>query len=254
MDRLDLALLPGLLCDAALWRHQLGDLADRAVMRVADLTLDDSIDAMAERVLGMMPGRFAIAAMSMGGHVALAVQRTAPARVLGLALLGASARPEAPAEAARRLALAELRTRGHWRGVTRPMLASLVHPDALADPTIGASIQAMAERVGAAAFRRQERALADRPDARPGLAAISCPTLVIAGADDRRVPPPLQAEIAAAVPGAELTTLPRCGHVAPLERPDAVSAALRRWLERCAAAEPLSNRAGRGSLGRAAPG
>ncbi|MFO1059533.1 MAG: alpha/beta fold hydrolase [Dongiaceae bacterium] len=242
MPRLALALLPGLLCDAALWRHQLADLADVAEMQVADLTLDDSIDGMAARLLSAMPGRFAVAAMSMGGHVALALQRAAPARVLGLALLGASARSENAADAARRLALAELRTRGRWRGVTQPMLAGLVHPDALADPAIGAAIRAMAERVGAAAFRRQEQALAARPDARPGLAAIACPTLVISGADDRRVPPPLQAEIAAAVPGAERLTLPRCGHVAPLERPAEVSAALRRWLARCAAAAQQSRR------------
>lgn len=243
MDRLALALLPGLLCDAALWRHQQADLADLARMTVADLTLDDSIEAMAARVLAATPGRFAVAAMSMGGHVALAMQRAAPERVLGLALLGASARPEAPAEAERRLALAELRTRGRWRGVTQPMLASLVHPDALADPAIGATIRTMAERVGPVAFRRQEQALATRPDARPGLAAIACPTLVISGAEDRRVPPPLQAEIAAGVPGAELLAIPRCGHVAPLERPDAVTAALRRWLARCAAAISVSSRA-----------
>jgi pimeloyl-ACP methyl ester carboxylesterase len=250
-----LALLPGLLCDAALWRHQLADLGDLAAMQVADLNLDDSVGALAERVLAAMPERFAVAAMSMGGHVALALQRAAPERVLGLALLGASARPEAPEEAARRLALAELRTRGHWRGVTQPTLAGLVHPDALADPEIGAAIRAMAERVGPVAFRRQERALATRPDARPGLAAIACPTLVVSGADDRRVPPPLQVEIAAAVPGAELLTIPRCGHVAPLERPAAISAALRRWLGRCAAASSLSSRAERSTTSdRAAPG
>jgi pimeloyl-ACP methyl ester carboxylesterase len=244
LRRLSLALLPGLLCDAALWQHQLADLADLAEMQVADLTHDDSIAGMAARVLAGMPPRFAVAAMSMGGHVALALQRAAPERILGLALLGASARPETAEDAARRLALADLRTRGHWRGVTRPMLASLVHPDALADPAIGAAIRAMAERVGAAAFRRQERALAGRPDARPGLAAIACPTLVIAGAEDRRVPPPLQAEIAVAVPGAELLTVPRCGHVAPLERPAEVSAALRRWLGSCAVAEQDDKRNG----------
>src|ERR1700674_5025654 len=73
MKRPVLALLPGALCDAGLWRHQIADLADLAEVRCGDLTRDDSIAAMAARVLADMPARFALAGFSLGGHVALEI-------------------------------------------------------------------------------------------------------------------------------------------------------------------------------------
>ena len=48
---LPLALLPGLLCDEALWRHQAEGLSDVADCRVADLTRQDSMADMARAVL-----------------------------------------------------------------------------------------------------------------------------------------------------------------------------------------------------------
>lgn len=55
--RTPLVLLSGLLCDAELWRHQLDTLTDIAEMSVPDLTLDDRLGAMAQRVLGPTPTR-----------------------------------------------------------------------------------------------------------------------------------------------------------------------------------------------------
>src|ERR1700674_1030167 len=94
-----LALLPGALCDAALWRHQIADLGDIADVRVGDLTRDDSVGGMATRALGNLPPRFALAGLSLGGYVALEIMRRAPERVTRLALLDTSARPEPSAEA-----------------------------------------------------------------------------------------------------------------------------------------------------------
>ena len=68
--RVPLLLLPGLLCDQRLWRDQARDLGDIAEPSIPDLTLDDSVSAMAKRVLDAAPERFALAALSMGGYVA----------------------------------------------------------------------------------------------------------------------------------------------------------------------------------------
>jgi pimeloyl-ACP methyl ester carboxylesterase len=93
--RQKLALLPGLLCDPRLWKHQARHLADIADVWVGDFTTQDSIAAMARSVLGAMTGRFALAGLSMGGYVALEVMRQAPERVARLCLLDTSARPDA---------------------------------------------------------------------------------------------------------------------------------------------------------------
>ena len=70
-----------------------------------------------------------------------------------------------------------------------------------------------------------------RPDCRPQLASIECPTLVLVGDGDELTPPELSKEIAAGIPGARLAVVPHCGHLSTVERPDAVSAALAEWLQ-----------------------
>ena len=96
-------MLPGLLCDAALWAPQCAALADIADCRVADMTRDDNITGMAERVLGDAPERFALAGLSMGGYCALEIMRLAPDRVEKLALLDTSAEPDTPERTAIRV-------------------------------------------------------------------------------------------------------------------------------------------------------
>lgn len=165
-----LLLLPGLLCDEALWDHQLRHLADLGPMSVADLTRDDTLGAMAERVLEAAPPRFDLAGLSMGGYVAFEILRRAPERVGRLCLIDTSARPDTEEQAARRRGLMELAGRGQFKGVTPRLLPLLVHPDRLADAPLTGTVMAMADRVGAEAFLQQQRAILGRPDSRPGLA------------------------------------------------------------------------------------
>ena len=93
-----LILLPGLLCDEALWAHQVQTLTDIADVTVADMTLDDTVEDMAERVLKAAPERFALAGLSMGGYAALAIIRRAPerGRTVPRALDGPRARASCP--------------------------------------------------------------------------------------------------------------------------------------------------------------
>ena len=215
-----LLLLPGALCDAGLWRHQIADLADVAEVRCGDLTRDDSIAAMAARVLADMPARFALAGFSLGGHVALEIMRRAPDRVTRLALLSATPGPEALGE------VAMLRPTA---GAT-PMMTLLVHPMRLGDRRLSALVGAMADRVGRKAYLRQQRAILARPDSRPGLASIRCPMMILGGRQDPLAAPGLLKEMAAAIPNARLVVIEDCGHLAPLERPEAVTRALKEWL------------------------
>ena len=88
----------------------------------------------------------------------------------------------------------------------------------------------MAEETGSEAFVRQQRAIMSRPDSRPLLSAIRCPTLVLVGDGDELTPPALAEEIAAGIPGAHLEVVPDCGHLSTIERPNQVNAALGAWL------------------------
>jgi pimeloyl-ACP methyl ester carboxylesterase len=226
-----LILLPGLLCDHRLFAGQLDALARRADVMVADLIGADTVAGLAARVLATAPPRFALAGLSMGGYVAFEIVRRAAHRVTRLALLDTQARADTEDAKARRRGLIELTRKGEFLGVAPRLLPLFLHPDALADPQIAGTVTAMAESTGKDAFIRQQQAIMGRPDSRPALRAIACPTLVLAGRDDQITPPELQLEMAQAMPDATLALLPRCGHLAPLERPDAVTRQLMGWLD-----------------------
>jgi pimeloyl-ACP methyl ester carboxylesterase len=229
-DRIPLILLPGLLDDAALWQPQVDGLGEVARSIVADLTLDGSLAAMAGRALASAPPKFALAGLSMGGYVAQEIMRQAPERVLRLALLDTSARSDTPEQTARRRGLIELSEKGEFKGVTPRLLPMLLHPARLEDRPLTELVMAMAERVGKAAFLRQQKAIMGRPDGREDLRRIACPTLILCGRQDALTPLALHEEIAGLVPGATLTVIEDCGHLSTLEKPISVTAALRRWL------------------------
>ena len=225
-----LALLPGLLNDEALWRHQVGAVSGKAEPWVANFLTQNSVAEMAADVLAAMPERFSLCGLSMGGYVALEIMRQAPERVERLALLDTQARQDPPEATQRRKDLMKLAEMGEFKGVTQRLLPLLVHPDGVDDPEVGGVVREMAGRVGKEAFLRQQTAIMTRADSRPTLAEIACPTLVLCGEDDQLTPPSLHLEMAAGISGARLVQLPRCGHLPPLERPQETTAALLQWL------------------------
>ncbi len=230
-SRMPLVLLPGLLCDAALWRHQTDTLADLADMTIADVTQEDQAGPMAQRILAEAPEEFALAGLSMGGYLAFEILRQAPDRVTRLALLDTSARADTWEKTKLRQDLIDLAQTGEFKGVTPRLLPRLIHPARMGDAALVGSVLAMAERVGRDAFVRQERLLMLRPDSRHDLSLIHCPTLVLCGRQDGLTPLAESEEMAEKIPRAKLVVIEDCGHLSAMERPRAVSAVLRYWLQ-----------------------
>ena len=230
-SRTPLLLLPGLLCDAALWNHQAETLSDLAEVAVADLTKADRIGAAAQGVLASAPDEFAVAGLSMGGYIALEIMRQAPDRVVRLALLNTSARPDTQEKMRFRQELINLARVGQFKGVTRRLLPKLIHAERVADAVLVENILQMAERIGREAFLRQQRLIMNRPDSRHDLALIHCPTVVICGRQDGLTPLAESEEMAEKIPRAKLVVIEDCGHLSTMERPRAVSAVLRYWLQ-----------------------
>jgi pimeloyl-ACP methyl ester carboxylesterase len=248
-----LVLVPGLLCDAALFAPQVGALADCADTWIPDLRAQSSLAGMAETILREAPfERFALAGLSMGGYVAMELMRQAPARVERLALLDTRAAPDTPEESERRRELIRLaQTARGFTPVTSRMLPLLVHASRLKDAPLVQVIRDMADRTGIEGFVRQQTAIIARPDSRPGLADIAVPTLVLCGREDAITPLACHEEMAALIPGASLVVVETCGHLSTLEQPAAVNPALRDWLKQ--APRPSSARPLRAGGGTAAP-
>lgn len=231
-DKQPLLLVPGLLCDAALWDHQTRYLGDIANIGIVETMRDDSFDAMVERALASAPPRFALAGLSMGGYIAFEFMRKVADRVTRLALLDTSARPDTEERLRQRREVVALAEHGRFKGITPRLLPSFVHPDRIGDAPLVDAITDMAERVGRESFLRQQKAVMGRPDSRPDLAEITVPTVVICGRQDAATPLQVNAEIAEGIPGARLCVIEECGHMAPMERPHAVTALMRDWLLR----------------------
>lgn len=227
-----LYLLPGLLCDETVWRHQMEHLAGIAEVRVPDYRDCDSLVAMADRVLDDAPQRFAVAGHSMGGRVALELMRKAAGRVSHLALLDTATGPTQDSEYPKRLGWVDLaRTRG-MPALTDAWLPPMVHPDRLGDAALMQSLRDMVEAYTPEQFAGEIQALLERPDATPVLASVTCPTLVLCGRQDAWSTLAIHEKIMAGLVNAKvrLEVIEDCGHFAPVERPQAVTAALRRWL------------------------
>lgn len=230
MPNIPLVLLSGLLCDGALWQHQLRYLEDVAACHVADTTKFDRVEALAHDVLTKAPPQFALAGLSMGGYVAFEIMRQAPERVLKLCLLDTSARPDTDEQKERRRLLLIMAQRGQFKGVTPRLLPMLIHPDRLKDVEVTDIIIGMAERMGRDVFRNQQTAIMNRIDSRPHLKNIRCPVQLIGGRQDALTPPEILKEIADSIPNAKFDIIENSGHLPPLEKPDEVNVLMKRWL------------------------
>jgi pimeloyl-ACP methyl ester carboxylesterase len=227
-----LVLLPGLICDETVWVAQLRDLDDFDPVAVSGYGDADRLQDMAAQVLQNIGGSMSVAGHSMGARVALEIFRMAPERVDRLALLDTGVHPLAPGELGKRQALLDLGRDSGMDALIDAWLPPMVRADRRDDPDFMAPLEAMCRRAGYETFARQVQALINRPDARDLLETIECPALVGVGRDDAWSSVDQNREIAAGIPDAEFVIFEGAGHMAPIEAPAAVSAALREWLKR----------------------
>jgi pimeloyl-ACP methyl ester carboxylesterase len=166
----------------------------------------------------------------MGGYIAFEIMRQAPDRVAKLALINTQARPDTPEATARRRGQMARAQNGEYRAVLDELFPGFVHPSRRGDPALRQLIYDMGDDVGPEAFVRQQTAVIGRPDSRPSLAWIGCPTLVLTGDEDNTIPNALSKEMAENIHGAKLVILSNCGHLPQPEQPRATADALAEWL------------------------
>jgi pimeloyl-ACP methyl ester carboxylesterase len=237
MARSTLLLVPGLLCDEAVWTPQVQALQSTVDVIVADHGLCDSLPAMARAALERVPHDrpIALAGHSMGGRVAYEMVRMAPERISKLALLDTGYEPLGEGavgenEKQKRHALLDIAKKQGMRAMGMQWARGMVHPDRLQDAELMNAIYDMIERKSVDQFAAQIRALLTRPDVIPLLPQIRCPTLVLCGEQDTWAPLSQHEEIAGLIPGSRLVSVPHCGHMSTMERPAEVTQALREWL------------------------
>lgn len=227
---LPVVLVPGLLASPRVFAEQIPELWRLGPVTVAIHTRDDSMAAIAQRILASAPAKFALAGLSMGGYVCFEILRQAPERLARLVLLDTSARSDTPEQNQQRRLQVEMARTGRLGEIADGLFPRLVHARRWGDETLRRTWLAMVQDVGAEGFINQQTAIMRRPDSRPGLAAIRCPTLVIVGDGDVLTPPERAEEIANGIARARLSVIRDSGHLSTLEQPAAVTRSMVEFL------------------------
>lgn len=226
-----LILLPGMMCDARLFKPQIAHFSDRYDITVPRLDTGATMAELAGDILRTAPAQFALGGLSMGGIVAMEIMRQASDRVTHLALMDTNPYAELDAVKQRRGPQMDKVAAGQLAAVMRDemkphYLASGPQKAALLDLCLD-----MALAVGPAAFRAQSLALRDRPDYSATLREVRCPTLLLCGVEDKLCPPERHHAMAEMIPHAQLDIIEEAGHLPSLEQPDRVIAAMDQLLE-----------------------
>lgn len=230
MKKTSVVLLPGLLCNAGLFINQINAFKERADFFVPDLGIDADIGSVARRILSQAPERFVLGGLSMGGYVALEIMRQAPERVSKLILMDTSAAPDAPQKRESRLKGIEFARQNGLEPLIKSALLDIVAPKNRSNEMLKAVLTHMALSTGVEGYANEQNVIMSRPDSRPDLPKISCPTLVFGGTEDALTPPESMKEIADAVPNALHAAVAGAGHLSPLEAPSAVNALFKAFL------------------------
>lgn len=230
-----LVLVPGLMCDAAVWQPLFEHWPKDLACQVVDPGARDSLPVMAQRLLEQAPPHFALAGHSMGGRVALEVMRLAPKRVAGLALLDTGYLPLARGaagaqEIAKRHALLQLARERGVRQMAAQWVQGMVQPARLPDAPLIESILQMFERRTVETFAAQLQALIRRPDASDVLPMLRVPTLIACGREDAWSPVSQHEAMQRLAPKSTLRVIEEAGHMVTMERPQETAAVMREWL------------------------
>jgi 3-oxoadipate enol-lactonase len=241
-----LLLVHGFPLDHTMWRHQIRQFAGKYKVVAPDLrgfgasdispgvvTMEDYADDMAALLDALRIDKVVFCGLSMGGYIGFQFAKHYPDRLAGLILCDTRAVPDTPEAAKNREALAAKVLKEGTSVVAEDMMKKLFAPGTLeAGGDEVASIRAVMENARPEGVAAALHGLATRPDSRELLGQIEVPTLVIVGEHDVISPPDEMKAIADAIPGAEFLLVEGAGHMAPLEKPEAVNAAIGAFLEK----------------------
>lgn len=224
MTKPTLVLLPGLVCDKAVWGNQVAVFSSDYNIIIPDLSKASTPVAMVEAALQKAPASFALAGHSMGGWVALMVMQAVPERVNKLALLNTCATKDSREKAESRLNMIAMLQAGEVDALVQRLLSVYIHQQ-----HCESDVRQMILR-NLHAFVNQESAMLARESCEPMLPHIDCETLVISANQDKLFSLDDAKRLSDPIKRSTLVCIDNCGHLSPMEAPEAVNFHLRRWL------------------------
>lgn len=222
--------LPGTLCTARLFQYQKAAMQDTTDWHDGNHSNSDNLKEVAANIINSVNGKFALMGLSYGGIIAFEILRQAPERVSKLILLNTNYKKPSEATRAAQQRFLGMSQLGEFRKITTDfLLDAMLHPKHATQTEIREIVLKMTTDTGPSNFFNQVKAQLGRPDSSPDLPKIKCPTLVIAGAQDKICTPELHEEMAALIPNSILEIIEECGHLSTLEQPEKVTEIIKKW-------------------------
>lgn len=223
-----LVCLPGLLCTAEAFADVLRGVDVPA--DVVDLPDSDDFQEIASDIAAALPDRAILVGMSMGSYLCLEIARQEPERVIGLVLIGSTAEADSEQSAAMRGKVVKWAQREGLDALSETICAGMLSPQNRAQAQLRQKVARMAHAQGLEIFARHQSALAGRPDNSAALSEITCPALVMTGADDTVTPPHAGRALAEGLANGRFVEIENAGHLVVLERPDVVAAEMNAFM------------------------
>lgn len=225
-----LILIPGTLCDAGLYAHQVDGLSNIANCKVVSNSSSDDLGKIAAKILEEAEDSFSLLGLSYGGILAFEILRQAPERVNKLILMNTNYKEPSETTRINQQRFLGMAYLGELKEVTSEILIdAMVHPKYATDESLREAIVDMTLNVGLKGFHNQVKAQLARPDSTGDLTNITCPTLIITGRQDNICPLQLHEDMQEHIPNASLKVIDECGHLSTLECPDKVNSIIINW-------------------------
>jgi pimeloyl-ACP methyl ester carboxylesterase len=237
-----LLLVHGYPLDHSMWRGQIDGLADRCRLIAPDLrgfgasgvtAGTVTMEQMADDLAGLLDALkitepIVLCGLSMGGYVAWQFALKYRARLAKLILCDTRAAADSPEAAAGRLKTADKVLAEGAAPAAEALIPKLFAPETYQQqPKIVEETRQVILRTKPEGIAGALRGMAERPDVTVQLAQLDVPALLICGEHDGISPPSEMRQIASQMPHAKFVEIANAGHMAPLEQPAAVNAAMR---------------------------
>ena len=218
-----LVLVPGLLCDSEVWRHQVEHLEEICRIVVLDFSNCSSLGEMLECVLEGAPEKFLLAGHSMGGWIALEILKRHPERISKLCLLDTTGETDSSTVRERRLRMMEEAKSGKIADVIEGIIQAFVNQkDAV--PSVRRMFLRNQEQ-----FLFQEGVMLARQDCLSGLIHAPLSPLLLVGSEDRGFLPSMMT-LHRLMLTSRLEVIQGSGHMITMEKPREVTSLMRDWI------------------------
>lgn len=219
--------ISGFMLDETLWDDMQSSLAMPQSVQCVALTNGDSIAAMADDIAVKAPERFVAIGFSLGGYVARALAAKYPQRVAALVLIATSLREDTSEQRSAKLNALQMQKNLHFRGLGRKAIMQTLRPDNQNNQVLVTRIRRMGERLGFDVLSRQSLLNRAKPDEQK----ISCPTLIIAAAQDQMRSLDEVRELQEFISQASMKIIEDSGHMLPLEQPQLLAETISCWVQ-----------------------